>query len=379
MIWDQLVVQIEANPEKTNNVFVLRGFLKALRVKYQGLVNGFLEESVTKNPLARWYLLLETAGVIDERGVARLMRSLEVAMVSAPDYRYLAWGDAAATIPTANFGKLLFAISSTAEGFETAVGILWARLRALKDEELVTDPELLAVGRELLRHVAFSKKNPPADHLGGICRLFLAGKQGEDTARDICRKLRSAVSGYNTHPHYHGRLLESLLKAQPHAVLDEILTEDSANSGSGLRIIEEMKRNRKNPLDAVADSDLLGWCDIEAVRRYPLAAEAITIPIRLPDHGARQWTSVALRLLDRAPDKLAVLGVFVDRMTPRSWSDSRSKVMESGLMLLGELDEYLDSSAKAFLAQEKGRLSEAIDEERRTETRLYRNRDERFE
>ena len=92
-----------------------------------------------------------------------------------------------------------------------------------------------------------------------------------------------------------------------------------------------------------------------------------------------KWTTIALRLLDKAPDRIAVLREFVAQFTPMSWVGSRAAIVERCVKLLDNLNGYPDAAVAEIAAQEKVRLKEAIEEERRMEAITDRVRDERFE
>lgn len=53
--------------------------------------------------------------------------------------------------------------------------------------------------------------------------------------------------------------------------------------------------------------------------------------------------------------------------------------MESNVKLLDELESHGDAAVTQFVAQERSRLRVVIDEERRSETAMDRELDERFE
>jgi hypothetical protein len=136
--------------------------------------------------------------------------------------------------------------------------------------------------------------------------------------------------------------------------------------------------HRKNPLDAVPDHELLSWCADGGQPRYVTIAEAISF-FRAEKDSPPGWTPIALKLLDAAPDPLAVLSVFIERFSPRSWSGSRAAIMESRARLLDELDNHPNPALAALAAQKRPGLRAAIAQTREWENKHDRERDERFE
>jgi hypothetical protein len=86
---------------------------------------------------------------------------------------------------------------------------------------------------------------------------------------------------------------------------------------------------------------------------------------------------MALRLLDKAPDRVAVLKEFATRFIPMSCVGSRVAVIERYAKLLDSLEGYSDVAVAAAAQEEKVRLREAIEEQKRMEA--ITDRDERFE
>ena len=90
----------------------------------------------------------------------------------------------------------------------------------------------------------------------------------------------------------------------------------------------------------------------------------------------RVWGS--LRFLEHAPDPSAVLGEFVAQFTPSSgWSGSRAAILEANAALLDDLTGYPNLAGVA--AQEKLKVQQSIEAQRRSETSFDRERDESFE
>jgi hypothetical protein len=139
----------------------------------------------------------------------------------------------------------------------------------------------------------------------------------------------------------------------------------------------------------VPEEEILKWCDKEPIIRYPIIAGLITISKNASQtgqqknndqSGRQQWTNVALRLLQSAPDKPAVLREFISQLEhPGSYWGSRASVLESNTAILEELLSYPDPTVVKYVTSEKTRIQEMIDAERRSEDSHDRMRDERFE
>jgi len=79
-----------------------------------------------------------------------------------------------------------------------------------------------------------------------------------------------------------------------------------------------------NPLDSVSLDNLLAWCDEKPEERYQFIAGAITLyEGKTVDGSESKWGRTALAILNKAPDRIAVLtaffGDFVQRAGAALW------------------------------------------------------------
>ena len=378
-IWDRLTVQLAATAEGEQCDLVFRGFLNALHTKNPKLANKLLDDAVEDQMLAAWYPALQTAvPAMDQHAVDRLMRSLKVAKAPIWMYQHLAWGRVTDPILGGQLKELLLEIAGTPGGGDVAAEVLSARLHSDKSQQTGHAPEVVDAGCELMSRFAFTKNRQGEDYrLGEIAEACLVGEMGAPIARDLCRRLKQAVSKCETYEFEHDDLLGALLSVQPAATLDGLLAGEARDLMGGVRIIKHLRRHS---LASVPEGVLLDWCDQEAEVRYPTIAYVIPISNSTDQAGPRKWTTIALRLLDEAPDRVEVLKQFVRQFHPTGvWSGSLAAILESNAELLDQLDAYPDPNVIAFVRDEKKRLAKVIENEKQHETAFDRRRDERFE
>jgi len=200
--------------------------------------------------------------------------------------------------------------------------------------------------------------------------------------RLLCGKLREAVAKSETYPSYHGELLGILFEVQPRITLEAMCGGEQRELDLGIRILDEASRFGLHPFDKIAEEVLLSWCDEAPGIRYAAVAGSVTPVELIGAPGQTQWRSVARRLLDRAPDRQAVLKCFMEKFTPWSWRDSRAGIIQSNLRLLEGLTGYTDPQLLEFINEQKARLHEEIQNATQTDDlilRIERESDERFE
>ena len=379
-MWNQLVAQLAATPRNTQNVQVIRGFLNALNAKEPALAGVFLDEAVEDEALGFWYPLLQTAVGLDKSGVGRLVRSLKEGKAETRIYRNLVAGGVTHQVSGADFNNLLMRIAAEPDGLDVAIEILCMRLAFDEGRKNSSPSELVDVGCELMRRITFTRRNAPDDYrLGTVAKHCLVGEKGAATAQEICRNLRAAVSKSETYAFYHADLLQILFSVQPLAALEGLCGGNQSDLDLGVSILDQAAQLRRNPFDAIPEDALLTWCDQLPEIRYPATAAGVTAFQWSGEAGHPQWSGIARKLLDRAPDRVAVLKEFVRKFSPTAWTGSRAVIVQANTGLLDELAAYADPALAEFIAKEKVRLSQVVEEERTMQLLIDRERDERFE
>ena len=377
-VWNQLVVQLGATPRNKQNVQLFRGFLNALSITEPELVRALLDDSVERDVLGPWYPVLQTSVGVDTIGVDRLIRSLDVRKASIGIYRSLVMGGLTNQLSGADFNRLLIRIAAESEGVDIAIEILSMRISFAPGQSSTS--ELIDIGCELMRRLTFARRRPTDDYrLGIIAKHCLIGEKGATTVREICRNLKDAVSKSETYAFYLADLLKILLRAQPVAALESLCGGDKSELDSGVRILDEAAQLRGNPFDTIPEGDLLTWCDQQPEIRYPAIAAGVTPFQPSGEAGVLQWTHVARKLLDKAPDRVAVLRGFTDKFIPTAWRGSRTATIESHARLLDELAIYADPAVVEFVTKEKARVADAIKVEQTTEFFIDQDRYRGFE
>jgi hypothetical protein len=379
-IWNRLVKQLAATSENQRNIQVLRGFLDGVHERNPGLANALLDDALTNETLAPWYPFLEASVPCGDQGLDRLMRSLALGKAPIGSYAHLLWGGAGASIPGKAYRELVLQIASKPDGFDVAIALLHPRLTPNKEGEGNFDPEIVDAGCELLRQIPFTERKTRDDYnLGLTAKACLVGERGAAIVSEICRRLRHAVSKFEAHAYEYLYLLEGLFAVQPSPTLDGIFGAGDEEIRAGVLIIRTSQQHRKNPLDLVPEGEIITWCDKDPKTRYPAIASVITIAREAKGTDPLRWTDVALRILDRAPDRVDLLKQIVERFRPTAWVGSRAAIIGRFSKLLDDLDGYPDAAVVEFVGQQKVQLAKEIEAELHREADFYRQNDEQFE
>jgi len=378
--WQRLVDQLAATPEDSRQIRVFLGFLNKLHESRPDLANSLLDHAVENEPLAPYYPVLQTAIGVNELGLQRLIRSLSVGKAYIRAYGSLSGGRATDSVPSVGLKTLILDIARKSQGFDVAINILYMRIHSDIEKRSALDTDIIDTGSQLIRQLTFTKSSDGQEHrLGLIARNCLVGTKGAEVVEEICGRLRASISKYETHIFYHDDLLEGLFRAQPIAALEGLCPRNGADAKSNAHTLEYVRQLRRNPLYLVPEDDLLNWCDQEPNSRYPAIAGAINVFRSAPEVGDSRWSTLALQLLARAPDRIEVLKRFIDQLSPLSWTGSRATIIENNAKLLDELEIYPDAAVRQFVSTTKSRLNEAVTAERGSEAILEREIQDRFE
>jgi len=374
-IWLQLVAQLQPVPIESATPWVFRAFLNGLHQENIVLAGAMLDDAIDNDALAQWYPVLETGiGEIHEEGLRRLLRSLELGKAPIHNYRSLEGGRVTDGLSGPDLKTLLLRISDHDEGVYVAVEILYMRL--LSDGGRVSPNEFIDIGCELIGRLNITVDTGPnfAQRLQIIGRQCLIGEAGAATVREVCTKLKEAISRSDASAYGHREFLQVLFSTQPLAVLQSLCSGDAAMVKIGISVLENADLLHPHAFDVIPEEELLRWCNELPDVRYPIAAAGIAA-IR-QDKDGPHWTDLALKILEKSPDRVRVLQKFIRQFSLPGWDLSRAAEVQANLQLLDDFVGHPDPTLADFAKSEKSRLSQAIAEARKVRPPIYMERDE---
>lgn len=379
VLWKRLIEQFAGTDSGKRSSAVLQGFLYAVNVSDPEMANSFLDTALGDSALVRHLPRFEIVVGISQSGFNRLLHALVDGKTPVEEFGNLAYGKATDPLSGAELSKLLKKIAAEPRGFGTAIFILQMRLDHGSHRGEESEVEVHNVGRELLRDYDFKNGGDVDDfNLSRVARVCLDDAAGAPVVRQMCKNLRTSISRYESITLRHGQLISAMFSAQPLAALDGFFVDDSTGL-TDQSVANNFAYSALSPFDLISDDELIVWCDIDPMGRYPLAAAGVIVFDVGPNKIPIGWSSKARLLLRSASNRIAVLERFINRFSPISWWGSRAAIMEASTKLLDDLNEYGDQVLTEFAGQQRERLFREIDEERRFETARDTRRDERFE
>ena len=307
--------------EGASNVLVLAGLLKGIAVFDPGWAESRLDDALRDPALLPEIVLLHAGLIRGEETIRRFTEALRSGRVPATRFEALMYGGVSKHIPAAVLAAFLDELFVHPDGTASAVQIIHMRFFGDRQDKVAIAPELIALARRMLTDPhAYAQADGRLSHdLEELFCIAAAGEGGEELARQICRTLRSKRLS-NTGARGVGKLCEALLKRFPIVVLDEIVASEmpelQVERFFGGPFRDDDGENTAARLDS---ETALGWVaadpDVRAVR----LARYVPYCVRV-EGGGLAWSELALRLIEAAPDPVAILHAFEHRF----WSGSSS-------------------------------------------------------
>jgi len=198
---------------------------------------------------------------------------------------------------------LVLTIAAMPSGYDVAIEILHMRLHSEEERKAGIAPELIDAGCELMQQYTFARKYDREDYrLGAITKSCFIGTKGAAVTTEIVRKLKVAVEKYETSAFYHDDLLDGLFSAQPAAALDGLCGGDAKELEQGIRILRDVG-SRKHPLAIVPEEHLFAGATKNRRPAIPQSSSYHDLRAHKRQWPPR-WTSIALRFLERAADRV---------------------------------------------------------------------------
>lgn len=154
--------------------------------------------------------------------------------------------------------------------------------------------------------------------------------------------MRTGFDDYSLSSYDFEEVIEALFLAYPDIALDELVDTSEGHPRGFIRSLT-IDEEGKKPIGSVSADVLIAWCRAGEPSRWTLLAGSIPI-LGESDNGSPAWTEQAIALFESAPDPRAIVQALAGRLTPMSWSGSRSAIMISRQPLLDTLETHLDGA-----------------------------------
>lgn len=384
-LWESLYAQFQKTPSENRQINVFLGFLASCAESDSAFYHSTLDALISDDVLGEWFPLFQMTSTLDQRGLERLNKALNVGKARIYTFQRLAGGRAHESISDDNLADLLRKILSKEGGITVVIEILTMRFYR-PGEEVVYSPNLLAVARDMLLIYPFSDNrnaNSSLDYnLARIADICLKSEEGEEATAAICHHLAEATPNGRVPASDHPDLLNSLARTQPLVFLDAFLENSGIKDHQRRKMFSDDSFARHgNPINQISDTDLLSWCDSDPENRYPLIASAIRPFSVSTETGELVWKPIVHSIFEKAPNLDVILECFAYaiRRSASLWNGSWAAIFQERSVLLQALYQHNNAEIRTWARRQYQDLQEIAKREQESERYINRKRNESFE
>ncbi len=374
----------EKTPPDQRQINVILGFLSHSARTDPAFYNTTLDELTDDKVMAEWFLKLQTTTTIDQRGVERLHKALDLGRAPTHTYQYLAWGRNHESINDEDLASILEKILTKDGGTRVAVEILRMRFGGNNAESREYSEVLIDAARKTLMMHPFDQRGHQHDSEDYALANIAARSLGESyggavVANALAKKLADALFTHQTNTLRHIKLLNTLAEKQPKIFLDKFLgkegTEQAQLEGLSFRDFDR----GENPMTKISDDTIIAWCEEDPPSRYVIAIAAVYAFEKFSETGKYKWRPIVNAILSKAPEPEKIVAQLRRVLSPSSWCGSLTDILEERSVLLADLCEHGDATIASYAKRYYTHLKQRIASDREKEEKRNRNRNETFE
>lgn len=379
---------VSSNPSTTTLVF-LRGFIRGWNEHRPEETAKFLDEAIDDDIWGQWFPELQVQVSLTPPNLDRIIHSIELRKAPIWQYKYLAYGRVTDPLTVEQVDRLVSAIANEPNGLPVGFEILWMIVFAAKERSFDYRKGLAATSLRFIAHCNFTLLNGNEHddlHLSQVLEFALRESASEENASEALRAIiafeRAEAVAYRRNA---GDLLKPFARYFPAQILDSVYFPDSdGRYRAAARILRKESLMGASLIDSLPDNAIIEWCKVAPLDRCVFIANTCTVyeTVRSDDansSGKTKLSQLSLQLLSIAPEKMAILKIFIERLHPRSWSGSLSAVLRTRLPLLGQLNPGHDPALAAEISTAEELLRQQITAQEAHELSRDKERSERFE
>lgn len=382
-LFQKLIENLKKTPSQQRNLGVVLGFLSSCADSDPRFYNSALDNLLTDQEVGEYFPLFQVTSTLDRQGIDRLHKALDLEKAAIHTFQHLAFGRTNESVSDDELAGLLEKIITREGGVEVALDILHMRYFGREKDSPPCSVSLMTTARRTLSLYSFEKgrrRRPNQDYrLAEIADWCLAGKGGVQASRGFLRQFAEATKDCRIYAFDYPRLLNSLASIQHKAFLDELLGDTDADDFFNRRIFSDDFERKNNPMNQISDDELLAWCDVEPVARFPLVVSVIDAWQESLVTERLEWKPIVYTIIERAPELESVLKSLMDGIKPMGWTGSLADILQKRIVLFEELKKHDNEEISAWAEKKYSDMRENILRNREDEERRSRRKNERFE
>ena len=387
-ILDAAKKHIAASDNSDVSLILVRGILSGWNSVDAKAIQDFFGQALHDETWQKWFVELQVQVKLDDMAFARLIQALEEERTPTWQFAYLTNGRTTDALKVTQVIELVRKLAHREDrGLATAIELL-AMVIQLTDTKNDAYKRKFSQGiLQLLCEVDWDQLNErdsDIEHDLGVILEFAIKRA--DTEEQVLPILQAILPADKTQWYRISDPRKSALKPFftffPKLSLELVCVEDDEGSFERAHwlVSDSFSRRGETALADVPAEVLISWCNDSPDVRYSFGAGSCLLFEQSDNEkDPLAFSATAMRLFSAAPDKAAVLDVFVDRLQPSCWSGSRADILEKSLPLLDQFLAEADEDIRQIVNDAKSRFGKTIAHEREREEKEERSRNSSFE
>jgi hypothetical protein len=368
----------KADPAR-RNIQLLRSYLSSLSRVDMRLAEELLEETSRNEESKAWYPIVQSSIVVGDEGFRRLQRSVD--QCDAPADHYSALGFSRDILTDDRLAVLVPRLGEKPGGFRIVIEAIAMRVAVDNSNgKHSLSPSLAEAARQLLATHSFSREEQFEEYeLQEVIKTTMTGVEGERATTAILENLLTAELEHRVAYGVGTAMLRNLMTAQPKLTFDFLYGASHSSTHHGLDHLLDFDELRESPFDEAVDVSIIEWCEVESSGRFKWVARILTPFATNHANEHKSWKPLALEMIERAPDRIQIMALYIDHLRPGGWIGSASATWEANSQLLHRFLNHHDQALATFVAQQLEVLGKEVEGMRAREDAWERQSFERFE
>jgi len=381
--WQQLFDQLEHKPEANKNFAVFGGFIEEADSVDLALAQGLLDQCAQHPELRHVLVGLHPRREFSETDLDRCMALLDDPDTRPWMYGPILWRDGYANLSSDRVLDLAQQLLSIPNGDDVVLDALSMKLHGKDDAVDILGYDLRRVGlRAAIQRLQKDDRDPGGSMDYDMERVIGVALRFDGNDAEMLEWLDTIFAVIDEQYgfiHAFESAIETTIALMPEAFLNRVFEGTEKEQHRRLFFILHGSL-RRSPLAKIDMDVLIGWCrSRNDTSVWAPVAAGISLWSKDGDQGAVTMSESAIRLLEASPEPEAVLEAFAERVTPSSWSGSRSNVMQPRADAIAVLVEHESEEIAVAAKSVSAKLVKWIEHERVREQREDEEREQRFE
>lgn len=369
-LWNLIYVQYKETPKNEWKLRVIDAILRYFYEYKQEYFNEIMDNLIEDNTFAEVFPLLQIP-LLDEKGLQRLHRSLDLQYAPVEYYKNLAYECMHETLDDDQLFDLLNHIVRFDDDLDVVIEILMMCFHGKTRNK--HSPNIIKFGFNVLKHYRFEEDyGGNKDHdLEIIAKTCFENDNDPGKAKEICNNFLIAMQETYRNAKFP-RLKKVIAHYQPLVFLNCMFELDQSKRLYGF--ISDSDKESYPAFSEIHDETILEWCSDDVDVKVPFVLKYIN-----PFDKNKNIKPIVFELLLRSENLKSNLDILLDAVTPTSWMGSRANRYETTLLFLEKLEssdiEEIQTWAKLKYEEIVKEIRKIEDEEAQEERADF----ERFE